>query len=140
VNVPPVASIPSNVLPSSLVTVWGALVVFCQVTVVPTVTVNVAGLKAKPLLPVITLTIIVLPLVPVGLGADVAVGAGAVVGVGLLVVPPPPVLLPQAASNKSIATANVQNQASILGFVVRIVGAITRVFFCIMFPFFTTIW
>ena len=90
---------------------------FRQVTVVPTGTVNVAGLKAKP--PVlVTSTSIVLPLVAVGLGAEVAVGA--VVGAGLLVVPPL-VLLPQAASSKSIATASVQNQASIPGFVLRTV-------------------
>ena len=57
-------------------------------------------------------------LVAVGLDADVAVGA--VVAVGLLVVPPP-VLLPQAASSKSIARISVQNQASVLGFVLRIV-------------------
>jgi len=98
-------------------------VVFCQVTVVPTETVNVVGLKAKPLLPVITVTMFVEPLGAVGLGAVVAVGAGAVVGVGLLVVPPP-VLLPQAVSSKSIATASTQNQANILGFVLRIVGVV----------------
>ncbi len=98
----------------------------CQVTVVPTATVNEVGLKVKPLLPNITSTSIALPLVAVGLGAAVAVGAGAVVGVGVgLLVVPPPVLLPQAVSSKSIATANVHNQANILGFVLRIVDVIT---------------
>jgi len=95
-----------------------------QVTVVPTETLNEAGLKAKPLLPIITSTSFALLLVAVGLGAAVAVGAVVGVGVGLLVVPPP-VLLPQAASSKSIVTASIQNQARVLGFVVRIVGAVT---------------
>jgi len=96
-------------------------VLFCQVTVVPTETVNEAGLKAKPLLPVITVTMFAEPPGAVGLGAVVAVGVGAVVGVGVGLLVVPPVLLPQAASSKSIATANVQSQASILGFVLRMV-------------------
>ena len=37
----------SNVFPSSLVIVWGADVIFFQVTVVPALIVNVTGLKAK---------------------------------------------------------------------------------------------
>lgn len=84
----------SNVVLSSLVTVWGTLVVFVQVTVVPTLMVMVAGLNAKE--PVVVIdTAIAGP-------DDVAVAAGvlptgAVVGVG---VEPPPVdpLVPRQAA------------------------------------------
>ncbi len=37
----------SNVFPSSLVIVWGADDIFFQVTVVPALIVNIAGLKPK---------------------------------------------------------------------------------------------
>ena len=65
-NVPPDAigfAVPeSKELPSSLVTVCGAAVVFFQVTVVFALMVKVAGLKAKePLLPVTIMTVCVLP-------------------------------------------------------------------------------
>ena len=51
-----------KVFPSSLVTVWGAAVVFFQVTVVPALIVNVAGLKAnEPLLSVMIITVLPLP-------------------------------------------------------------------------------
>ena len=45
---------------------------FRQVTVVPTAMVNEVGLKAKPLLPIITSTSFELALVAVGLGAALA--------------------------------------------------------------------
>ena len=52
----------SKDLPSSLVIVCGAAVVFFQVTVVPALIVNVAGLKAnEPLLSVIIMTVWTLP-------------------------------------------------------------------------------
>ena len=57
----------SNVLPSSLVTVWGATVMLVHVTVVPTGMVSVAGLKAK--LPLLFVVIVGSVLA----GADVAV-------------------------------------------------------------------
>src|SRR5260370_34067331 len=67
----------SKDLPSSLVTVWPAWVILVQVTVVPTLTVSVAGLKAKlPLLSVVMVT--AWPL----LAAVVAVGVVPVAGVG----------------------------------------------------------
>ena len=47
----------SKDLPSSLVTVWPAWVMLVQVTVVPSLTVSIAGLKAKlPLLSVVMVT------------------------------------------------------------------------------------
>ena len=98
---------------------------FRHVTVVPTATVNEVGLKVYlPVPSVVTETSIVEPVVAVGLGALVAVG-GAVVGVGLLAVP---LVLPHAVSRKSIARASVENQPSVLGFVIRI----EWVFFCIV--------
>jgi hypothetical protein len=52
----------SKLFPSSLVTVWGAPVIFVHVTVVPTEMVSVAGLKVKePLLSVVMVTIVALP-------------------------------------------------------------------------------
>ncbi len=72
-------------MPSSLVTVWGAPVIFVQMTVVPTDMVSDAGLKAKvPLLSVVMVTVFVGPLGVGVVGAVVAVGAvvGAVVAVG----------------------------------------------------------
>ena len=64
-NVPPAAigfAVPeSKDLPSSLVTVCGAAVVFFQITVVLALMVKVAGLKAKePLLPAMIMTVCVL--------------------------------------------------------------------------------
>ncbi len=78
----------SKDLPSSLVTVWPAWVILVQVTVVPTLTVSVAGLKAKlPLLSVVMVT--AWPL----LAAVVAVGVVPAAAVGvepeLEVVSPP---------------------------------------------------
>ena len=66
-NVPVCAAIGFEVpelkdFPSSLVTVCGAAVVFFQVTVVPILMVNVAGLKAnEPLLSVMIMTVWPLP-------------------------------------------------------------------------------
>ena len=108
-NVPPcgamgLAAPESNDEPSSLVTVWGALVIFFQTTVVPTGIVSVLGLKVKvPLLSVVIVTVIVLAVV---VGAVVAVGAGAAtVAVGFeLVVPPVLVEPPQAARMKRTPT------------------------------------
>jgi hypothetical protein len=101
---------------------------------VPTETVSEVGLKAKPPLPVVMVTSIVLPaVVAVGLGALVAVGLGALVAVGAGLLPV--ALPPQAASRKSIATASVQNEASVLGVVVRMVCVVPWVLFCILLPF-----
>src|SRR5260221_1876146 len=78
----------SKDLPSSLVTVWPACVMLVQVTFVPTLTVSVAGLKAKlPLLSVVMGT--AWPL----LAAVVAVGAVPVAALGVEPEPeggPPP--------------------------------------------------
>ena len=68
----------SKVVPSSLVTVWGALVLLVQVTVVPTLMVMLAGLKAKEPLLVIETAIVEPDDVAVAVGVF---PAGAVVGV-----------------------------------------------------------
>src|SRR2546427_1821766 len=69
-----------NVLPSSFVTVCGVCVVFFQITVVPTFTVSVLGLKVKvSLLSVVIITICVGPfagVVAVTVEARVAEGDG----------------------------------------------------------------
>lgn len=77
-KVPPTATVPlSNVCPSSLVTVWGAKDMFFQITVVPTLIVNVAELKPKlPLLSLLINNVCVEPVTGVGvIGATVVVGA-----------------------------------------------------------------
>ena len=105
-NVPPLGDrgvlMPeSNVVPSSLVTVCGALVVLVQVTVVPTLMVRVAGLNAKVPLLVIE-TAIVEP-------EDVAVGVfPACVGVAVV---PVLVVPPHAASTTIAANASRTNHA-----------------------------
>jgi len=105
----------SNDVPSSLVTVWGAPVIFFQTTVVPTEIVSDAGLKAKvPLLSVVIVTVFVAPVgavVAVGAaGAVVAVGAaGAVVAVGVAVVPLEP---PQAAKKKRTPTMSRESSGN----------------------------
>ena len=59
----------SKVVPSSLVMVWGADDTFFQITVVPTLIVNVAGLKPKlPLLLLMINTTCVEPGAGVGVG------------------------------------------------------------------------
>jgi hypothetical protein len=59
----------SKVVPSSLVIVWGTADIFFQITVVPTLIVNVAGLKTKlPLLWVVISTTCVEPGAGVGVG------------------------------------------------------------------------
>ena len=99
----------SKDLPSSLVTVCGAEVILVQVTVVPTLMVIVAGLKAKlPLLSVVMVTAIALPDV-VGVVALV-VGVLPVAVVGVVPVPEP-LSPPHAASRTSAARANMMSQA-----------------------------
>ena len=99
----------SKDLPSSLVTVCGAAVILVQVTVVPTLMVIVAGLKAKlPLLSVVMVTAIALPDV-VGVVALV-VGVLPVAAVGVVPVPEP-LSPPHAASRTSAARANMMSQA-----------------------------
>gem|GEM_PF-3349541 len=98
----------SNVCPSSLVTVCGTDDTFFHITVVPTLIVNVEGLKPK--LPLLSLMIISICVEPetgvcvfgakVGVGADVGVCA-TVVGA---TAPAPGVVLPQAASNSAPPT------------------------------------
>ena len=118
----------SKVVPSSLVTVWGALVVLVQVMVVPTLMVMVAGLNAKVPLLVIETAIAGPDDVAVAVGAEVGVlPAGAVVGVG---VEPPPVDPPQAASTIMAANASRTNHAPALSRLVRVTGC---VFTCIAF-------
>jgi hypothetical protein len=59
----------SKLVPSSLVIVWGADDMFFQMTVVPTLSVNIAGLKPKlPLLSVTISTTCVEPGAGVGVG------------------------------------------------------------------------
>ena len=107
-NVPPLAAMgvlmpESNVEPSSLVTVWGTLVLLVQVTVVPTLMVMVAGLNAKEP-PVVIETAIAGP-------DDVAVAAGvlppgAVVGVGVEPLPVDPLVPLQATITSMAANAS----------------------------------
>ena len=111
-NVAPVAigfEVPeSKDLPSSLVTVWPTEVLFFQVTVVPALMVNVAGLKAnEPVLSVMIMTVCALPdcvAVEAGVLVVPVVGVTTVVGVvaELEVVVPPP----QAASSTSALNAS----------------------------------
>ncbi len=131
-NVPPCGltglAVPeSNVFPSSLVTVWGAAVIFFHMTVVPTGMFNLAGLKAKlPLLSVVMVTVIVGPLIaavvvdvvlpplpypyPYSLVVvDVVPADVFVVAVGAAV-DPVLVLLPQAASRTTAPSTNRQNK------------------------------
>jgi len=98
----------SNDLPSSLVTVCGALVILVHVTVVPTLMVMAAGLNAKVLLDMIETAIVLPDGAVVGVlpdGAVVGVVPPAVGVVPVLVVPPPP----QAASSTSAANASKTN-------------------------------
>jgi len=112
-KVPPTAMLPlSNVCPSSLVTVCGTDDTFFHITVVPTLIVNIEGLKPKlPLLSLMIISICVEPEAGVCL-AGVKVGMGTSVGVCTIVVgaaaPAPGVLLPQAASNSTPSTTNIR--------------------------------
>jgi hypothetical protein len=109
---PSTATLPlSNVCPSSLVIVCGANDIFFHITVVPTLIVNIAGLKPKlPLLSLMIINICVEPGAGVGvIGATVYVG----VGVGATVVgaaapAPGVVVLPQAASSSSTPTTTIK--------------------------------
>lgn len=97
----------SKDLPSSLVTVWPVWVILVQVTVVPTLMVSVAGLKAKlPLLSVVIVT--AWPL----LAAVVAVGVVlAVVAIAVGVEPElDEVLPPHAAKRTSVPSASRTNR------------------------------
>jgi hypothetical protein len=117
----------SNVFPSSLVTVWGAAVIFFHMTVVPTGMVNMAGLKAKlPLLSVVMVTVIVEPLMaavvvdvvlpplpypyPYPLVVVDAVPADVFVVAVSAAVDPMLVLLLQAASRTTAPSASRQNK------------------------------
>ncbi len=117
----------SNVLPSSLVTVWAATVVFFHMTVVPTGMVNLAGLKAKfPLLSVMIVTVIVGPLMaavvvdvvlsplpypyPYPLVVVDVMPANVFVIAVSAAVDPVLVLLPQAASRTTAPSASRQNK------------------------------
>ena len=95
----------SKDLPSSLVTVWPAWVILVQVTFVPTLTVSVAGLKAKlPLLSVVMVTAWPLLAAVVAVGvvpAVVDVGVFPVAGVG--VEPEPEVVPPPQAAKRTSA-------------------------------------
>ena len=121
--VPPLAAMglllpESKDVPSSLVTVCGALVLLVQVTVVPTLTVMVAGLNAK--VPLVTIetaivgpdgaAVAVVPFVGVGvLPAGAVVGVlPACVGVGVV---PVVVVPPQAASTIIMATPSRTSHA-----------------------------
>ena len=82
-KVPPPASVPLLNDPPSAVTVWDALPVLVHVTVVPFVTVTVAGVKAKSTTEVATLLPSVVVGVGVGFGVALGVGAGVAVGLGV---------------------------------------------------------
>jgi len=108
---PGVRSIESKV-PLIAVTVWVTLSLFVQVTLVPTLTVRLFGLKEKFIIEML------FPLLGavVGVGFVVGVAVGAVVGVavGAAAGVVPPVLVgepPQAASVSKRLAANRQNQA-----------------------------
>jgi type III secretory pathway component EscU len=96
----------SKDLPSSLVTVWPTWVILVQVTFVPTLTVSVAGLKAKlPLLSVVMVTAWPLLAAVVAVGvvpAVVAVGVFPVAGVD--VEPEPEVVPPPQAAKRTSAS------------------------------------
>jgi len=129
-NVPPCGltglAVPeSNVLPSSLVTVWGATVIFFHMTVVPTGMVNLPGLKAKlPLLSVVMVTVIVgslmavvavdvvLPSLPYPCPYALVVVDVVPANVFVLAVSAavdPVLVLPQAASRTTAPSASRQN-------------------------------
>jgi len=124
----------SKLLPSSLVTVWPAWVIFVQVTVVPTLMVSVAGLKAKlPLLSVVMVTAWLLPagvvavgVVPVGV---VPVGVVPVAGVG---VEPEPVVVPPQAAKRTSALSASRTSHTLRGCEKIDKG---RTLLCIVFPF-----
>lgn len=79
-KVPPGGIVPLPKAPISLVTVWGAVVLFFHIIVVPTVIVSVCGLKPKPPL----LTIVTVMVVGTGVGVGgVGVGLGLGLGVGV---------------------------------------------------------
>ncbi len=106
----------SKVLPSSLVTVCGACVVFIQMTVVPAEMVSVVGLNANlPLLSVVMVTVLLGPevaVVAVGVGLLVGVLPAEVVEVAVgVAVDPVVVLLPQAASSTRAPSVSRKNQS-----------------------------
>lgn len=87
VKVPPGWIVPLSKAPLSLVTVWGADVLFFHMIVVPTITGSVCGLKPKPPLSTIVTVMVVGAGVGDGLGLGVGVGVDRVgVGVGVVLV------------------------------------------------------
>src|SRR6266702_7420819 len=143
-NVPAVAKVKLNVplcaaigfaipeskdFPSSLVTVCATAVVFFHVTVVPALTVKVAGLKAKePLLSVMIMT-------------DWALPACVAVAVGVLVVGVVPVFVelpPQAARSTSVLSATRQNKTGLSCFLAveipKVIDLFKSIFFSSFFP------
>lgn len=120
-NVPPVGMVPlSNVVPSSLVTVWGADDTFFQMTVVPAVTVRVAGLKPK--LPSLFVTIMIICVPDTGFVCVVGVAVGVVpavavtggcdppVGAGMLALACDVLLPPHPVSKSMAPMMNRQHQ------------------------------
>ena len=85
----------------SLVTVWGASLLFVHSTVVPLGIVSVAGVKAYLPFCSIICTLLLLA-VAVVVGCKVAVGCEVAVGLGYGVVVPPP----QATKRRVAAVAN----------------------------------
>jgi hypothetical protein len=115
--------------PSSAVTVWVTLSLFVQVTLVPTLTVRLFGLKEKFLIE--TLFPLLVGVVGVGaarVGVGVAVGAvvGVAVGAAVGVVPVPVGAPPHAARVSKRLTANRENQAFVM---------MVAMCFCIVVPF-----
>ena len=118
----------SVVVPSSVVTVWGAEDIFFQTMVVPALMVSVVGLKPKlPLLMLVISTVCVAPETVVVVAAGcVVVGVGdglvfvvPVVGLGAATVGAAAafvlgVLLPHALSSTNAPTTSGQNQTSLL--------------------------
>ena len=119
----------SNDLPSSLVTVCATAVVFFQVTVVPALMVNVAGLKAnEPLLSVMIMTVWALPdcvAVVVGVLVVPVVGVGGVVAVAAVVGVVPELVAvvspPQAARSTSALRATKENKTALRYFFIGVI-------------------
>jgi hypothetical protein len=114
--------------PWSAVTVWVTLSLFVQVTLVPTLTVRLFGLKEKFIIE--TLLPLLAGVVGVGaarVGVGVAVGAvvGVAVGAAVGVVPVPVGAPPHAARVSKRLTANRQNQDFVM---------MVAMCFCIVVP------
>jgi hypothetical protein len=120
----------SNVCPSSLVIVCGTDDTFFHITVVPTLIVNIVGLKPK--LPLLSFTIISICVEPetgvcvlgaiVGVGVSVGEGVttdACTTGVGAAAVAPG-VVFPHAVSKSAPTITNIRPRQACTGFNVNI--------------------